>query len=268
VESVSVPRLRAASAHLLGRGKLYRPLLLLATYEALGGVDGGKFIDVAAAVEVLHTSTLIHDDLPSLDDASLRRGINTVHREFDEATAILAGDLLLNLAFKCVLDCAAAGSRRLVLLRALSRATTEVMEGQALDIAGEGQASAAVDLEMLYRKKTGAILGACCEMGALLADAGEDTVLKLRRIGVSLGIGFQVRDDLLSITGTEADTGKTLSVDQTKDKATLPRVLGCKSAERYAAEILAETSEALAALNLDKPDLLRAVALLAVDRRR
>jgi len=266
VELIGVPQLRAASAHLLGLGKLYRPLLLLATYEALGGESGASFIDIAAAVEILHTSTLIHDDLPSLDDAALRRGVKTVHREFGEAAAILAGDALLNLAFSCILGCTAAGSRRPALLRALSRATTEVMEGQALDIGGEGRQISRDDIEVIYRKKTGAILGACCEMGGLLAGASTETTRRLRDVGVNIGIGFQVRDDLLSITSTEAHTGKTLSVDLAKGKSTLPGIVGIEAAELYAEAVMAETGNLIDSLAMDRPELLHELAQMAVTR--
>jgi len=137
-----------------------------------------------------------------------------------------------------------------------------------LDIAGEGRQIAIADIAVLYQKKTGAILGACCEMAALLADAPREAALKLRRIGINIGIGFQVRDDLLSITGTEADIGKTLSVDQTKGKSTSPKVLGIDAAERYAADILTETRDMISSLALPHPGLLLDAARMAVERNR
>lgn len=268
VGSIEVAELRAASAHLLGLGKLYRPRLFLASYHALGGNAAEKFVDIAAAVEILHTSTLIHDDLPSLDDAELRRGVSTVHREFGEATAILAGDMLLNLAFKCVVGLSAPSELVLQLTRAFALATSEIMEGQVLDITSEGGSLTVDELVALHEKKTGALLGACCEMGALAAGVPLQTAGRMRRVGINIGIGFQVRDDLLSCLGTEDQTGKTLSVDTDKDKSTFPRLMGIKAAEKYASEILAGTRQMIIDLELPAPQLLIEMARLAVERDR
>jgi len=266
VGRIDVPELRSAAAHLLGLGKLYRPRLFLAAYNAVGGTNVDQFIDIAAAVEILHTSTLIHDDLPSLDDAMLRRGIAAVHLEFGEATAILAGDMLLNLAFRCIVDMPARSEFVLQLVRALSLATSEIMEGQALDVSSEGSSLTVAELVTLHEKKTGALLGACCEMGALAAGVPLEKAVRLRQVGINIGVGFQVRDDLLSFLGTEVHTGKTLSVDAVKDKSTFSRLMGIEAAEEYAAGIQAETRQMIINLELPVPLPLIEMARLAVER--
>lgn len=268
IERIDVPQLRLAASHLLGLGKLYRPQLLQATYKSLTDKEDGGFVDLAVAVEILHTATLIHDDLPSLDDAHLRRGVTAVHCEFDEATAILAGDALLNLSFSYVLECKAPELLRLELLRSLSQAAASVMEGQALDIAGAGQQKSQAEMVELYEKKTGALLGACCEMGALLANAPTEQVKQLHRVGVLIGVAFQVCDDLLSVTGTEVQTGKTLSADQAKGKQTSPDILGISGARDFAEEIMEEAKRLTDALDLRRPSVLLETARMAVDRDR
>jgi geranylgeranyl diphosphate synthase type II len=268
IDQISVPALRSASAHLLGLGKLYRPQLLLATYSALGGNNSELCIDIAAAVEILHTSTLIHDDLPSLDDAELRRGVSTVHREYGEATAILAGDMLLNMAFRCVLESEVARDLALPFAKALALAMTEIMDGQALDICSEGELVSVDELVTLHAKKTGALLGVCCEMGALLAGADAELASRLRLVGINIGKGFQVRDDLLSVQSTEEHTGKTLSADVAKGKSTFPRLMGIEAAEKYASDICSATHEMISALELQNPDPLVEMATRAVERNK
>lgn len=267
-QGIKVEPLRAAASHLLGLGKLYRPRLLIAAFQACGGDDIQRLTGAAAAVELLHTSTLIHDDLPSLDDARLRRGVTAVHREFGEATAILAGDVLLNLAFGCVLESEPAGPLVLELLRSLSHAAVCVMEGQALDVTGLEPPVAVESLVQLYELKTGALLGACCEMGALLGAGSPEQVRQLKRIGVGIGVGFQVRDDLLAVTGTEERTGKTLSADQVQGKVTTVDVMGVAGAEAFAAGVLADARQTIGELKLSQPAPLLELARLAIDRDR
>lgn len=264
---ISVPDLAAASGHLLGLGKLFRPQLVRAAYLAFAPADDSRCLAAAAAVETLHTSTLIHDDLPSLDDAALRRGRPTVHRAFDEATALLAGDALLNLAFVCLAEeDAYPPSTAIRLIQVLSWAAGEIMAGQVLDILGESRELEIRELELLHRKKTGALLGACCEMGAILAGDNDAQAAALRSIGVNIGLGFQVRDDLLSIQGSESVTGKTLTADLVKGKTTYPRLLGVAQSEQLTANLLAEINQQISDLALPEPAPLRRLAQLAVNR--
>jgi len=267
VRLIAVPALADASGHLLGLGKLFRPRLVRAAYLAFAPADDRRCLAAAAAVETLHTSTLIHDDLPSLDDAELRRGRPAVHTAHGEATAILAGDALMNLAFVSLTEEAAYQDETAIrLTQILAWAAGEIMAGQVLDILGESRQFEIRELEALHKKKTGALLGACCEMGAVLAGGTDEQAAALRSIGINIGLGFQVRDDLLSIQGSESVTGKSLAVDREKGKTTYPRLLGVAQSEQLTANLLAAIKQQITDLELSEPAPLREMAHLAVDR--
>lgn len=270
LNEVAVPELNAAMVHLLGRGKLFRPVLALAVYHALTGKDPEPYVPLVTPLEIIHTFTLIHDDLPSMDDAELRRGVAAVHIEFSEAMAVLAGDALLNLAFKLLaeaehpdVDCVA----RVALTRAVSRATHAVVEGQVLDIQGEERELNLEEIQRMHRLKTGALLGACCEVGAVLAKGSQLQAGLLREVGMLLGLAFQIRDDMLSVESTDAVMGKTLSTDIDKKKSTYARLLGPEGSEDQLQQTLRQVEDKIADLDLTDAGPLEEIARWVVKRR-
>jgi geranylgeranyl diphosphate synthase type II len=268
LDGIAVAELRGSMAHLLGLGKLYRPLLALAACQAVSGKDPAEYIKLITPLEMIHTFTLIHDDLPCMDDAELRRGIKAVHIAYSEATAVLAGDALLSHALYLLATeppQLPAGVRCRLTAQA-TRATSLVVEGQVLDLQGEGQELSAGELERLHTRKTGALLGACCYTGALLGGAGEDGAQRLWLLGQRLGLAFQVRDDLLSLESTDEQMGKTLATDVEKQKATYPRALGVEGAQHYLVELLDANEAEIDALGLPAPDALAALAREAGER--
>lgn len=263
-----MPALRAAAGHLLGRGKLFRPLLALAAYHAVSGRNPAAYVPIATALELIHTFTLIHDDLPCMDDAQLRRGVPAVHLAHGEALALLAGDALSNLA---LLMLAQSGPRllgavRVRLIESATLATHRVVEGQVLDLRSEGADLDVADLEYLHRAKTGALIGACCEFGGILARVNSVENDRLRDLGEDIGLAFQMRDDLLSVGGDEQTVGKTLSTDADKAKATYPRIVGVERAEQMLAELTRDNLARIEQLQLPAPELLIAIAASA-DKR-
>jgi geranylgeranyl pyrophosphate synthase len=268
LQTLQVAPLNQAMAHLLGRGKLFRPLLVLAAARAVGCTDVAPLVALATPLELIHTFTLIHDDLPSMDDAHLRRGVTAVHLAFSEATAILAGDALLSWAIYLLAseELGLPPAIRLRLTQEAAFATKEVIEGQMLDLDAEGRHLTLPELVQLHSKKTGALLGACCAIGALLGGAPAETVDALRQFGVQMGLAFQIRDDLLSVQSTELAMGKTLGTDDAKQKSTYPRLLGVAGAEEELREVQQVLEERLAALNLAEPDVLRDMAVVAGQR--
>lgn len=228
--NASPQALHAAMRHavLLG-GKRLRPLLVYAT-GALFDADEAALDAPAAAVELIHAYSLVHDDLPAMDDDALRRGQPTVHVAYDEATAILAGDALQSLAFSVLADTATADGVRVALLRTLAEAAgaAGMCGGQALDIAATGT-GAALDLsalERLHALKTGALIRAAVRMGALCGGADAAALGALDRYAHALGLAFQVRDDILDVEGSSATLGKTAGKDAAQDKATFPALIG------------------------------------------
>lgn len=246
-------RLREAMRYsVLGGGKRLRPQLVYAAGIALGA-SPESLDDPAAAVELIHVYSLVHDDLPAMDDDDLRRGRPTCHRAFDEATAILAGDALQALAFEIV-----AGRedlsveevpRRLVMTRLLARGigTCGMAGGQAIDLESVGQRVDLAHLKNMHRRKTGALIETSVLLGA--AAAGEFTgprVAALQTYGEAIGIAFQIQDDILDVTGTTADIGKVAGADAARDKPTYTSLLGLDGAKRAAAEQHTRALEALA----------------------
>lgn len=270
VHEFTTPEFRAAAAHLLGRGKLFRPLLALAAYHAVSGRNPAAYVPFATALELIHTFTLIHDDLPCMDDAQLRRGVTAVHLAHGEALALLAGDALLNMALLMLAQSPPRlpGAVRVGLIQSATLATHRVVEGQVLDLQGEGAELNVADLELLHRAKTGALLGACCEFGGILARVDSAILEALRELGVSIGLAFQMRDDLLSVANDEQAVGKTLSTDQEKQKATYPRIVGVKRSEKMLAELTQANLARIDAMSLAAPDLLSAIAASAGKRTR
>jgi len=263
---------RAVRYSLFAGGKRLRPLLVLAAAEAVGA-GGADALAFACAVEMIHTYSLIHDDLPAMDDDDLRRGKPTCHKVFGEAIAILAGDALLTRAFHLLAEVdegapAEAVRRRLRALALLGEAagTTGLIGGQVMDLESEGRAVEAADLERLHRAKTGALLGACVMGPAALAPAAADDVQRLQRYARAVGLAFQVVDDVLDATEEAAQLGKTAGKDDAAGKATYVRVHGIEAARALAARLREEALTAVAPFG-PRGALLAALARMMVDRR-
>jgi len=263
-------RLLAAMRYaVLGGGKRLRPILVYATGTALAA-DLRVLDAPAAAVELIHAYSLIHDDLPAMDDDDLRRGRPSCHRAFDEGTAILAGDALQALAF----DVVARGTgtlpdvHRVAMLAALAQAigTGGMAGGQAIDIGAVGQTLGAADIELMHRRKTGALIRASVELGALAGSCADRGCLdSLRRFGDEIGLAFQIQDDILDVTGETRVLGKTAGADRAMGKPTYPSVFGLERARALAALHRDQALEALAPLGR-AADMLRELGRFVVDR--
>ena len=258
--SLEPRRLHAAMRHAtLGGGKRMRPLLVYAAGTALGA--GEALLDApAAAVELIHAYSLVHDDLPAMDDDALRRGQPTVHVAFDEATAILAGDALQTLAFSALARAEAPAQLRIDWVDALATASgaSGMCGGQALDIDATGHTQALAQLQRMHSLKTGALVRAAVRMGALAADADADTLARLDTFAAAFGLAFQVRDDLLDIEASSEQLGKTAGKDVAQAKSTYPALLGMDGARARLGELATSMRDALA------PFGARAAALAAL----
>ena len=260
-------RLHAAMRHgVLNGGKRMRPLLVYATGTALGARE--EALDAAAAaVELVHCYSLVHDDLPAMDDDDLRRGQPTVHVAFDEATAILAGDALQTLAFETLAAAPQPPAQRVAMLAELARASgvAGMCGGQALDIDATGASIALVELERLHALKTGALLRCAVRLGALAGHATPAQAAQLDQYANALGLAFQIRDDLLDIEGDAATLGKTAGKDIAQAKATFPALLGVDASRARLQELLAVMRQSLDALEADT-SALQALARQVVER--
>lgn len=256
---------------LLAGGKRIRPVLALATIEALG-VDSEPLVPLVLPLELIHTYSLIHDDLPAMDNDDLRRGRPTNHVVYGEAAAILAGDALLTHAFTLlsdpVYDNILSSSRRIAVVHELSVASglAGMVGGQFLDIVSEGRSLSLRELEDLHRHKTGALLRVSVRIGALLAGAGEKELNGLTRFGEAIGIAFQIADDLLDVEGTAEEMGKATGKDAGKHKNTYPGLVGIEKARALAEEKRREADEAVALLG-EKGMPLREIASYIIERR-
>ena len=262
-------RLHAAMHHAtLDGGKRMRPLLVYATGSAFG-CDDAALDHAAAAVELVHAYSLVHDDLPAMDDDDLRRGKPTVHVAFDEATAILAGDALQSLAFELLARAPQPAQARVAMLQELASAagTRGMCGGQALDIDATGRRIDIDELQRLHALKTGALLRASVRLGALAAGVDAETSTRLDRFADALGLAFQMRDDLLDIEGDSATLGKTAGKDVAQDKATFPALLGIEASRARLAELQASMQAALAPFGA-RTDALAALGREAIQRDR
>lgn len=254
----------------LGGGKRLRPFLAMQSGK-LFGIEAKLMQRVAAAVECVHVYSLIHDDLPAMDDDDLRRGKPTTHKQYDEATAILAGDALLTLAFEILADEATNEDpyvrARLVARLARAAGAHGMVAGQMIDIAVEGQSTDIGTVTRLQRLKTGELIAFACEAGAIMGKASKEAGHALEGYAHDLGLAFQMIDDLLDVEGDENAAGKALRKDEARGKATFVGILGAERA-RAQAELLA--SQAARHLDLfdEKADLLRALADYVVHRKK
>ena len=271
-ESQWPSRVHAAMRYsIFAGGKRIRPLLCLAAAHAVGGPSGRDRAEAfACAVELIHTFSLIHDDLPSMDDDDLRRGRPTCHKAFDEATAILAGDALQTLAFEIIASGDGASSRSGVVLEALvvlARAcgTAGLIGGQMDDLKYEGVQALPEDLERIHRTKTGALIVATVVGGGLLAGASPAQALALRAYSEPIGLAFQIVDDILDVSGDAGVLGKTPGKDQLAGKATWVVLHGLEASKRQATALHAQAEEALSGFGPEAA-LLRDLASRIIHR--
>jgi geranylgeranyl diphosphate synthase, type II len=256
---------------LLAGGKRLRPALVLESARACGATDprGSALLAAAGAIELIHTFSLVHDDLPAMDDDDLRRGRPTNHKLYGEAMAILAGDAMVTMAFEVLAtDTEPAVGVRLAAELARAAGPAGMIGGQVLDMEGENQSLALEPLQRLHRMKTGALLVVACRMGAIAAGEGDSGKLRaLTTFGRHIGLAFQIVDDLLDVTASPEQLGKAAGKDAGKGKNTYPRLLGVEESRREADRQLAE---ALAALDELGPsaDGLRTLARFVVERDR
>jgi geranylgeranyl diphosphate synthase type II len=267
-------RLAQAMAYsVMAGGKRLRPVLCIASAETVNG-DREAVTALACALEMIHTYSLIHDDLPAMDDDEKRRGKATCHVQFDEATAILAGDALLTLSFEILAtianQCPAAEHRkwlRVIAKIASAAGCNGMIEGQMQDMAFEGKAISIEQLEALHGLKTGKLIEASVVSGAMVAGATEIQLQSLGDYAAHIGLAFQVADDILNVTGDPERLGKAIGTDQARGKNTYPSLIGLAPAQRLADRLVDKALKALDAFD-KKADPLRAIARYVVERKR
>jgi geranylgeranyl diphosphate synthase type II len=268
----SEPIIEAMKYSLMAGGKRIRPVLCLAAAEAVGGKQQ-DVMPAACALEIVHTYSLIHDDLPAMDNDDLRRGKPTCHIAFDEATAILAGDALLTLAFQVLSSVQLTEENQAVdwinVIRIISTAAgyQGMIQGQMLDMVSEGRTLTVDELKSMHGLKTGALIEAALLCGALLGGATTTQTEVLKTYGQNIGLAFQVADDILNVEGNPEIMGKATGTDELRKKSTYPAILGLE-ASRHLAKNLVDT--ALQALEIfdKRADPLRVVAVYIIERKR
>jgi geranylgeranyl diphosphate synthase type II len=262
---------RAMRYSVLAPGKRLRPVLVIAGAEAVGG-RAADVLDTACALELIHAYSLIHDDLPAMDDDDYRRGRLTNHKVFGEALAILAGDALLTLAFRLVAGNAARVLTTPAVVGAVvaevadAAGTDGMVGGQVVDIESEGKTIAPEMLDYIHLRKTAALIRAALRVGAVLAGARAEQVEAISRAGQALGLAFQIVDDILDVEGNLAELGKTAGSDDRKQKATYPSLHGLEKSKERARALIEETKHLLIPLG-PAADPIRALADYVVERR-
>ena len=254
-------------------GKRLRPVLCLSAAAAVGG-DPRAAMPAACAIEMIHTYSLIHDDLPALDNDQLRRGKPTCHIRFSEATAILAGDTLLNLAFEVMSEAGLKAPELIAhawlqVIQVVGHASGArgMIEGQARDLAFEGLRLAPEALQSLHELKTGALIQAAVHCGALLAGATAEQMDNLIIYARNIGLAFQVVDDILNVTGDPELMGKAVGTDLARMKNTYPALMGLEASRKFADTLIDSALQALSIFD-NKADPLRAIAKYIIERRR
>jgi len=263
---------RSMGYSLFAGGKRIRPILLLAAAEAVGG-DVSAALPAACAMEMIHTYSLVHDDLPAMDNDDFRRGIPTNHKVFGDAVAILAGDALLTQAFILLsspsLAAGVSSERILAVINEMATAAGSkgMVGGQIVDMESEGKQD--LDLptvQFIHTHKTGALIKASVKCGALLGGAAEDQMAALIRYGEAIGLAFQIYDDILDIEGTTAEIGKDAGSDEARGKATYPAVIGIRESRKRATELLDLALEAISGFDA-QADPLREIAQYVLSRK-
>ena len=254
-------------------GKRLRPVLCLSAAHAVGG-NADDAMPAACAIEMIHTYSLIHDDLPALDDDALRRGKPTCHIQYGEATAILSGDALLNMAFELMSEYGLQApndqvGRWMQVIRTVGHASGchGMIEGQVRDLIYEGVKLERSELETLHCMKTGALIQAAVQCGGILASASPSQLENLGKYATKIGLAFQVVDDILNLTGDPKIMGKATGTDQEREKNTYPSLIGLEASREYAAELVQDALQALTIFD-KKADCLRAIAAYVVERNR
>lgn len=248
--------IEAMGYSLFAGGKRLRPALVLGSAELFGG-DIQKVMPSACAIEMIHTYSLIHDDLPALDNDDFRRGKPTLHKVYGEAVALLAGDGLLTLAFELL---ASTGNAEVVVEVAHSAGVNGMVGGQYLDINAEGKLVSVDALQEIHRKKTGALICTSLRCGALLSNASTDELYAITEYGKHLGLAFQIVDDILNVTGDEKTLGKPVGSDKEHKKSTYPALLGLEESQKLALE---QTYQAITILECfgDRAEIFRQLAM-------
>jgi geranylgeranyl diphosphate synthase, type II len=265
------PSIHQAMRHsVFAGGKRLRPILVMEAARMVAGSLPEGVADLGAALEMIHTYSLIHDDLPALDNDDLRRGRPTCHKAFGEATAILAGDALQTYAYEMLagLKCPAEARVRIIAETAHATGTVDGMiGGQVMDLEEEHKHPDAKTLEYIHRSKTGALITACLVTGGMYAGGTNDDIDRLRCFGRKAGLAFQIADDILDVTQTSEQLGKTAGKDVKADKATYPSLYGLEKASQMADQLVAEASEVLAPY-AEKAGTLRELAMYLVERKK
>ena len=261
---------------LMASGKRLRPVLCIAAAEAVGGMDKG-ILYPACALEMIHTYSLIHDDLPAMDNDDLRRGIPTCHKAFDEATAILAGDALLTLSFEILAsDNTIDGSKTLITnsmrldvikFIAMAAGFRGMISGQMMDMESQGKSLDSKELETLHFSKTGALIEASVYSGAVLGGGSRDQIRDLTSYGRSIGLAFQVADDILDVEGDPDLMGKATQKDADLDKSTYPSVIGLNESKEFADKLIHDALKNLKSFG-NHSDPLAAIARYIIERDR
>lgn len=259
--------MKAMRYSLFAGGKRLRPVLLMAAADAVGK-EGRLFLHAASALEMIHTYSLIHDDLPAMDDDDYRRGLLTNHKVFGEGMAILAGDGLLTLAFETLLsqpDAPPAILNRVAREVAVAAGPSGMVGGQAIDLLSAGKFPTPDTMALMHRLKTGALFRASIRAGALLAEANEAELDSLTRFAENFGLAFQITDDILDVTGTTAVLGKPVGSDERNQKATYVTVYSLPEAQKMAQQAVAEAVAALECFG-EKAWVLRSLAQYLLTR--
>lgn len=248
-------------------GKRFRPALCLAVGRTFGA-DENSLLKTASAIEMIHTYSLIHDDLPAMDDDDLRRGRLTCHKKFDESTAILAGDILQSLAFQTIAEDANLSDKiRVKLLAELAQSAAKMVDGQQLDLEAEGKKVLIEELENIHQNKTGAMISVSARIGAIIAGASEKELEAITIYAEKLGLLFQITDDLLDVTQTTEMLGKTAGKDLQAEKATYPSFYGIKRSGELAKKVYMEAVEVLKSIERNV-DILRKLADFILNRKK
>jgi len=264
--TIPEPLFQAMHYSLTAGGKRIRPALMFESHAACGGT-----VDIMAAalsIECMHTYSLIHDDLPCMDDDDLRRGQPTCHKKFDEATAILAADALQALSFELLADLDVSGDIRIRLVDLLAKGGggSGMVGGQVLDMQAE-QSAGLLDVERIHIHKTGALLCYCCQAGAILAEASEEIIEACKRYGEAVGLLFQIADDILDATASSQTLGKSAGKDAAQHKLTYVSLMGVSKARQLGEEMLELALEATVPLG-DKGERLRSLAKYILERNQ
>jgi geranylgeranyl diphosphate synthase, type II len=264
------PSIHQAMRHsVFAGGKRLRPILCMEAAQMVGGCVPDGIEELGAALEMLHTYSLIHDDLPALDNDDLRRGLPTCHKAFGEATAILAGDALQTYAYEVLAKMQCSAEARVAIIAEIAHATGTIggmIGGQVMDLDAEHKRPDAATLEYIHRSKTGALLTASVVTGGIYAGASESQIQHLRDFGRNIGLAFQIVDDVLDVTQTSEQLGKTAGKDTATEKATYPGLFGIDASLKMASELIAKADAALAQFG-EGAATLRELARFLVERK-